>query len=106
MSSEEQCSFYLYSSATIILVSVSKSTINVSIGGDLRPLHGLGQWGRRLAETLGGQCCFKGGFSSGLTEMDGLRELGRIVRIQRYRHLCLIKGYQLCDLGEPRKLFA
>ncbi len=55
-------------------------------------------------------------FSIGLTEMGGLRELGRIVRIQRYRHLRLIMGYLnlasdwkkdlYCDLGEPRKFFA
>jgi hypothetical protein len=34
-----------------------------------------------------------GGFSSGLTENDGLREPEGIVRIQRYSRLRLIKGY-------------
>ena len=34
----------------------------------------LKQWERRLAETLGCQCCFLGIFSSGLTEKDELYE--------------------------------
>jgi hypothetical protein len=54
-------------------------------------------------------------FSSGLAEIDGLREPERIERIPRYSRLRLIKGYLnlasdsarklTCDLCEPRTVY-
>jgi hypothetical protein len=78
----------------------------------LRLLHGLEQWGNAISSDFRWSMLLLRWVSSGLTEVDGLRELRRIVQIQRYRGLCLIKGYLNLasdwkkklnyDLGEPR----